>query len=171
MAAEIWHHRWLVVTGAEGVDPLDAHTRLTQLKLAAAVAILHGQTDVTSDAWKIAGQLIDVSTHTRAGLAAAVVARTRRENTAKALDAADRQAIIAARLSEESQQRVARAITGKLKRAGSATRRDLLMACHSSIRGEFQTVFDLFLDKHFIICTEAADGTADRYALAADFSA
>jgi hypothetical protein len=170
VAEEIWHHRWLVLKGAEGVDPLDAHVRLTQLKVAAAVAILHGGTGVSSDAWKIAGQLIDVSTQTRAGLAAAVAARTRRENTARALDAADRQAIIADRLSEESQQRVARAITGKLKRVGSSTRRDLLMACHSSIRAEFPTVFDLFLDKGFIVQCDVVEGGAHRYRLTAEFS-
>jgi hypothetical protein len=27
--AEILHHRWQVLTGAEGIDPLDAHTKLT----------------------------------------------------------------------------------------------------------------------------------------------
>jgi hypothetical protein len=162
---EIWHHRWLVLTGVEGVDPLDGHLKLTQLKTAAALAILHGHRNVTDDAWKIAGQLIDVSTEVREGLRAAVADRARRENTAKAHDAADRQAIIEARLTDDRQQRVAKAITNKLKRVGRATRRELLQACDSSIRGDFEPVFDLFVDKGFLVCQKGDDGHADHYQL------
>ena len=28
----VWHHHWLVMTGAAGVDPLDKHIALTRLK-------------------------------------------------------------------------------------------------------------------------------------------
>jgi hypothetical protein len=163
VAEEIWHFRWLVRTGAEGVDPLDGHLKLTQLKTAAAIAILHGSISVTDDAWKIAGQLIDVSTQVRDGLRAAVADKSRRENTARAHDQADREAIIEARLTDDRQQRVAKAITNKLKRVGQAKRIDLLRACDSSIRGDFDPVFDMFIDKGFIVSCEEADGHAQQY--------
>jgi hypothetical protein len=64
---EIWHHRWLVHTGADDVDPLDGHLKLTQLKTAAALAVLHGNTRVTDEAWKIAGRLAVARTLTERG--------------------------------------------------------------------------------------------------------
>jgi hypothetical protein len=167
VAADIWRHRWQVLTGADGIDPLDAHIKLAQLKTAASIAILHGSTHVTDDAWKLAGQLVDVSTGVRDGLRATVSARSRRENTAKALDQADRDAIVRERLSDDSQKRVAQAVTRKLKRVGAATRHDLRVACDSSIRRDFPTVFDLFIDKGFVELCEGSDGHAHRYQLVA----
>jgi hypothetical protein len=80
--------------------------------------------------------------------------------------AADRQAIIDTRLSDDRQQRVARAITNKLTRCGHAKRLDLRRACDSSIRDDFDPVFELFLDKGFIVGSGAGDGRADEYKLA-----
>ena len=166
VADEIRYHRWQVLTGVEDVDPLDSHIKLTQLKTAAAIAILHGNTKVTDDAWKIAGQLIEVSTQVREGLRAAVADRSRRDNVARALDQADREAIIRERLTEDAQQRVAKAITNKLKRVGKAKRHDLRRACDVSIRGDFDPVFDMFIDKGFLVSCEGGDGHADLYELA-----
>jgi hypothetical protein len=163
---EIWSHRHRVLTGADGVDPLDGHLMLTQLKAAAAVAILHGRTSVTDDDWKIAAEIIGKSQQTLDGLRVAVADRRRRENTAKALDAADRQAIIDDRLTDERQKRVAKAITNKFKRVGRATRTALRRACDVSIRGDFDPVFDLFVDKGFLVCHGGQGGHADEYELA-----
>jgi hypothetical protein len=167
VADEIWRHRWQVLTGVEGIDPLDAHIKLAQLKTAASIAILHGNTQVTPEAWKLASQLIDVSNQVREGLRAAATARARRENTAKAHGQADREAIIHERLSVASQERVGKAITRKLKRVGKATRYDLRMACDSSIRPDFPTVFDIFLDREYLVCCKGGGGLADEYRLAA----
>jgi hypothetical protein len=166
VAEEIWSHRWRVLTGTAGVDPLDAHIKLTQLKVAAAVAILHGDTRVTDEAWGIAGHLIDVSAKVHASLAAAVEARRHRENTAKAHDQADRQAIVEVLLADKHQRRVRKAIERKLKRVGTAAEYELEKACHSSIRDDFKSVFDLCLDERFIVCCEEGDEDhAARYRL------
>ena len=162
---EIWLHRWRVLTGAAGVDPLDGHLKLTQLKVAAAIAILHGHTRVTDDAWKIAGQLIDVSAKVRTGLQAAVEARRRRDNAAKAHDQADRQVIVEDQLTDERQRRVAKAIIRKLERVGRATRRQLRMACNKAVRGDFEPVFDLLLDEKLIVC---CGGIPEEYVLGPD---
>lgn len=162
-------HRFLVLRGSDDVDPLDGHLMLTKLKVSFAFAILAGRKDIDCDDWMLAGQLIDSSTRIRAQIQDAVADRRHRENRSKALDAADRDAIIAARLTEETQQRVAEAILRKLQRVGSATRRELRQNCASSIRNDFEPVFDMYLDKRFIVACgdEEGQGQAVRYRLAA----
>lgn len=162
---EILVHRHKVLIGSDDVDPLDGHLMLTRLKVAFGLALLAGRKDINDDDWKLGGELLDVSRRVRDDMRVALAERRRKENSARAYDQADREAIIAARLSEDSQQRVAKAITRKLERTGSATRRELRMACTVAIRGDFDTVFDLFTDKGFIVC-RPVDGHADRYALA-----
>jgi hypothetical protein len=166
VAKEIWLHRWRVLTGVEGIDPLDGHLKLTQLKVAAGVAILHRRNRITDLDWQIAGQLIMVSTKVRTGLLAVVEAQRRRENTAKAHAQADRQATVEELLADDHQRRVRRAIERKLRRVGTAAEYELLDACDSSIRGDFKFVFDLCLSDGFIVCCEeGGDDRALRYRL------
>ncbi|ADT97885.1 hypothetical protein [Mycolicibacterium gilvum] len=166
IADEIDAFRYRVLVGDGAVDPLDGHLMLTRLKAAFALAVLNGQRNVSADDWKLAGELIDVSKRVRAELAEVLAEKHRRENKAKAMDAADREAIIAARLSEDKQKRVAQAITRKLERADEATRKELRQACTAAIRDDFDTVFAVFIDKQFIVCCETEEGHAARYRLA-----
>jgi hypothetical protein len=159
---EIWRFRWLVNTGAEGIDPLDAHIKLTQLKTAAAIAILHGDTRITDEAWMIALHLIEVSTGVREGLHAVVAERVRRENTARAHTQADREVIVETRLADSRQQRVRDAIERKLERVGTAAEYELKQACDSSIREDFPPVFGHLLDEGLIVCCD--EGGGDRAA-------
>lgn len=46
-------------------DMLDGHLTLTRLKVAAALAILHGGYDIDDDLWGIAGQVMEVSVQVR----------------------------------------------------------------------------------------------------------
>lgn len=164
--AEVREHRHRVLKGDPGVDPLDGHLLLTQLKVAFALAVLDGRIHINSDDWKLGHELIEVSNATRAGLVAVVEDRRRRENEAKALDAADREAIVAARLTETKQRRVAQAITRKLQNVSKATRKELRQACAAAIRDDFDPVFNLFIDKGFLVCCEKEEGRAERYRLA-----
>jgi hypothetical protein len=166
IAGEIDKFRWRVLIEDETVEPLDGHLMLTRLKAAFALAVLAGRTGIDNDDWKIGGELIGVSKQVREKLGAVLGDKRRRENRAQAMDAADREAIIAARLAEGNQQRVAQAITRKLQRAGQATKRDLRMACDSSIRGDFDPVFDMFMDKEFLVSGEGGDDHAQRFRLA-----
>lgn len=168
VVSEILAHRHQVLIGSQDVDPLDGHLMLIRLKVAFGLALLEGRKDINEDDWKIGGDLLDVSRRVRDDMRWVIDESRRRQNTAKAYDQADREAIIAVRLAEESQKRVAQAITRKLKRVRRAKRVDLRRACDVSIRGDFDTVFDLFLDKGFIVCCEGRDGHADEYQLAPD---
>ncbi len=139
---------------------------LTRLKVAFALAVLAARKAIDTDDWKIAGELIVLSVEVRSEMRAAVDERRRRENQTKAFDAADRDAIIATRLSEKTQQRVAQAILRKLDRSGSATRHELRQSCASAIRADFEPVFNMFLDKQFIVRCDGDDGRTHQYRLA-----
>lgn len=159
-------HRHLVLTGSENVDPLDGHLMLTQEKIAFGLAILEGRKDISTSDWLLAGKLLDVSKETREGIRTTLKEQRQRQNTALALEKADRQAIISSRLKDNKQERVSKAITGKLKRAGRATRNELRQNCDSSIRADFDPVFEMFVDVGFLTPCSDSQGQATEYELA-----
>lgn len=167
VADQIDGHRVSVLRGNSDVDPLDGHLMLTRLKASFALAVLAGRRDVDVDDWKLAGELIDLSAQVRYEAQETLDGRRSSDNERRALDAADRDAIVAARLSDAAQQRVAQAITRRLQRVGCATRRELRQACAADIRGHFEPVFNMFLDKEFIVEDAADSGQVDRFRLAA----
>ncbi len=160
----IRHFRWLVKTGSTDVDPLDGHLMLTRLKVSFGLALLEGREDVEEEDWRIAGQLLDVSKQVRSDTHRVLAESRRRTNTVRAHDQADREAIIAEKLSETNHQRVVNAITRKLKRVGSATRRELQRACDSSISRDFPAVFDSLVDQELLVI-EGGEGNEARYRL------
>ena len=115
---EILAHRHLVLTGSTDIDPLDGHLMLTRLKVAFGLALLEGRRDIDEFDWKIGGELLAVSKRARDDVRFVLDDRRRNANVAKAHNQADREAIIAERLTEERQQRVAKAISRKLQRVG-----------------------------------------------------
>lgn len=163
---EIDYHRVKVLRGDDGVDPLHSHRMLTRLKVAFALAVLSDRGGVDADDWRLGGALMDVSDRTFNGMRSVLREKRRRENRLRAEDAADRQAIVEARLVGNVQARVGQTIIAKLKRVSKATRADLRRAVRSNDRGEFDPVFEMFLDKKFIVCCGATTGGADEYQIA-----
>ncbi|WP_370180427.1 bifunctional DNA primase/polymerase [Rhodococcus wratislaviensis] len=53
---------------AGALTGIDAHRNLVRLKLAAAVAVLHGRADVSDDDWELAGLLLEHSDRVRAAV-------------------------------------------------------------------------------------------------------
>jgi hypothetical protein len=147
---EIDAYRHRVLVGDPSVDPLDGHLMLGRLKAAFAVAVLHSRSTIGEAEWKIAGDLIDMSIRVRDQMRATVDAAHRRRNTAKALDRAEQEQIIAERLADHQQRRVAKAIFSKLRRTGRATRSELRVACAVTIRSEFDPVLEMLIDQHVI---------------------
>ncbi|WP_372507743.1 bifunctional DNA primase/polymerase [Mycobacterium barrassiae] len=142
----IRQHRHLVVVGNDDVDPLDGHLMLTRLKVGFGLALLEGRKHITDDDWRIAGQLIGISNRVRAGLFATLADRKKKANAARAGEMADRQLIINDRLTDHRHRRVTKAILSKLQRVGRATRRELAKAVTSSLRDDFDPVFDTLLE-------------------------
>lgn len=56
--AEIKRERWRAVTDQKDVDPLHGHRMLTQLKVAAALALLHEEDRISDGWWEIAAHLM-----------------------------------------------------------------------------------------------------------------
>jgi hypothetical protein len=157
VAEEIWGHHYRAMRGDPDIDPLDKHTKLTRLKAAAALDILHNRTEVTNGGWAMAGHLMEKSAQVRDELREAVATKRRTENAAKAHAQADRQEILAERLTEHLQKRVWRAVVRKLKRDERANRLDLYKACDSSIRDDFDPVFSLMVEEKVVVCREGSD--------------
>jgi hypothetical protein len=166
VAEAILDHRYLVLTGSKDVDPLDGHLMLTQEKIAFGLAILESRKDISTSDWSIAGQLLEVSKETREGVRATLKEQRQRKNTESAFEKADRQAIISSRLRDKTQERVVKAITGKIKRAGRATRNELRQNCDSSIRRDFDPVFEMLVDVRFLVPRSNSDGQATEYEFA-----
>lgn len=144
------------------VDGNDGHLLAIQAKVMVLLAVLDGRTAPTGDDWELAARVVATSNETRAAVAEAVADQARHANQAKAHAAADRAAILADRMAEESQRRVVKAIVRKLNRVGSATRRDLQQACTAAVRADFPTVLDMLLDKDFLVA-EGGDGQPVTY--------
>ncbi|CAN1549599.1 hypothetical protein MCEMAEM6B_02144 [Mycobacteriaceae bacterium] len=164
--AEMDTHRTRVLTEDPDVDPLDGHLMLTRLKVAFALAILDTRSAVDMDDWRIAGQLIDLSTATRNSAQAAVVAQRKNANRSRAHDQAERESIVIGRLTEDRQARVGKAIVGKLRRVKRANRSDLRRSCAAELRTDFDPVLDTLLDTGFLVAIEGGDGRAAEYELA-----
>jgi hypothetical protein len=90
-AAHVTKHR------SPGADPIGTHTPLTRLKVAAALMVLDGRTEMLEDDWALAGQVIDVSNATRAWVEKYVAERGKRANAARAHAAAERDEIVSER--------------------------------------------------------------------------
>lgn len=153
--------------GSTDVDPLDGHLNLTRLKVSFGLALLEGRPDVTEDDWRIAGQLIEMSNRTRAGMRATLAANRKRASTARAHDEADRKIITDERMADDRHRRVWGTIVRKLSKVSTATRRDLQRACDSSISRDFPSVFDWALDQEKLVIA-GGDGNATLYRLGAD---
>lgn len=145
--AEIDAHRRAVLRCEPGVDPLDGHALVTRLKTAAGLMALDSRTAITEQDWELAGVIAEVSKLTRDGCQRALDEHAKRVNRARGLDQAERAQIVGDRLSEQAQKRVVKAVCGKLKRVGRATRSELRLACAATIRGEFEPVFEMMLEQ------------------------
>lgn len=156
--------RRLTNRGSTDVDPLDGHLSLTRLKVSFGLALLDGRRDITEDDWRVAGQLVEVSNRSRADMRAVLADSRTRANTSRAHEQADRQKIIDQRLADERQKRVWKAITRKLERVETATRRELQRACDSSIASDFPSVFSMAVDLGQLV-TIGGDGDSAAYRL------
>jgi hypothetical protein len=149
VADEIWEFQYRTRIGAPGIDPLDGHAYLTRLKVAAALDILHGRTEVTEQGWRIAGQLMDVSTQTRNDLRAVVAERERRENAARAHSQADRDDIGASRKLAKAKAGILAQIE-KLRPADLITRGELRGNLRSDLRNDCDPAISELLDEQRI---------------------
>lgn len=101
----IRRHR-LAVLREEDVDPLDGHRMLTCLKVASALAIIEGRTEITEEDWHLAETLMRVSDRTRSEVQRIVAEQSRRSNRARAIAVAERDEIIGNHKFDRARDRI-----------------------------------------------------------------
>lgn len=101
-------------TRRTGVDLLDGHKLLTQLKVAAALAFLSGRTDVNDEDWDLAKIVMHVSDETRSEVIGSIQQVTARKNQARAHNEAVRAVVIDEVKEDAAKKRVSKNILSKL---------------------------------------------------------
>ncbi|EFC84070.1 DnaB-like helicase N-terminal domain-containing protein [Parafrankia sp. EUN1f] len=97
-------------------DALDGHALLCRLKVAAALGLLHGHTQVDDRDWELAGTVMAVSDRTRASVVEKLRAVDSSRNRARAVANAERSVIVAERTDEDRVRKACRAISDRLGR-------------------------------------------------------
>ncbi|MBM4470290.1 hypothetical protein GS502_13530 [Rhodococcus hoagii] len=138
--AEMDAHRVAVLKG-RAANPLDGHTMLTRLKVAAALMILDGRSIVSSEDWDLAGMLMRKSDRTRAGITVTLREKGRRANRERAEKDAERAVIVEDAKQRGELDRVRRTVINRLeKESDGMTRGDLNRALKVDIRCHLDSV-------------------------------
>ena len=119
-------------------DELDGHLNLARIKVAAALAFLHREVDITEQWWELAGVLTEASRKVMGSCQAAMAAvAVRKSRTAGRLEAVKKKA--EADSLEEMDAAEKRILEIIEKCDGEATRRDLSQGMPKRLRGELDT--------------------------------
>lgn len=76
--------------GVDQVDPLDTHRDFNRLRVAARLALMHGEYMVSADRWELAGMVMDLSDATRFQVQQTLAARGQQANAARGISEAQR---------------------------------------------------------------------------------
>lgn len=99
---------------------LDGHALLTRLKVAAALAILDGRTEVLDEDWELAGAIMVESDEQRARCQRALAEMNRTQNTRTGEAEAHRALVIEERVEGERLRRTAQSLKRHIARAGES---------------------------------------------------
>jgi hypothetical protein len=108
--AEIKRERWRAVTDQEGVDPLHGHRMLTQLKVAAALALLHDEDKISDQWWDIAAHLMRWSEKEQQKCLRSLREAQMRKAAARGQQLAVEQGVVAKSVTEKAGAAVLRAL-------------------------------------------------------------
>lgn len=139
-------HRLAVLREDPTVNPLDGHSLLTRLKVAAALMALDGRTIINDEDWELAGHVMAVSAATRERCQRALADQNRTINTARALATAERDEI----MSDRKLQRARTTVLRKIDARGRLTKNQLRMAMKADIRDYLDTAISDLLDSREI---------------------
>jgi hypothetical protein len=148
-------HRLGVLRQDHRVDPLDGHALLCRLKAAAALMALDGRTALGDTDWQLAATLMEISTHTREQCRRALTDHTRRQNTARALAAVERDQVIAERKSQRARQAILRKLSGDQQLTTGELRRALKV----DIRDHYDAALAELLESGEIVVSPGRCGT------------
>lgn len=137
------------------VDPLAGHALLCRLKVAAALMLLEQRAELNDEDWRLAGNVMAVSDHTRASVQQATRERKRTVNRARALADAEREET----LSEHRLKRASDTILRKIEARGQQTKNQLRMAMKADIRDYLDPALSDLLERQVIVVSPERLGT------------
>lgn len=142
-------------------DALDGHLLLSQLKAAAALALLDGRLEVTDGDWQLADVLTRWSTSVRAGVAATLRAANEARNVAQAEAEATRAEVVADRAAQAQHRRVCRHVMRRLADGEVVARSVLRRTLSSRDRGAFDAAIEALVSTGQI--AQEGDGHATSF--------
>lgn len=107
---EIKKERWRAVTNQRDVDPLHGHRMLTQLKVAAALALLHDEDKISDQWWEIAAHLMRWSEKEQQRCLKALRAAAERKAAARGRQMAVEQSVVAQSAVQKAADAILRAL-------------------------------------------------------------
>ncbi|ORA49975.1 hypothetical protein BST21_05450 [Mycolicibacterium celeriflavum] len=149
------NYRLAVLREDQNVDPLDGHSLLCRLKVAVALMALDGRTIVDDLDWKLSGYVMGVSADTRERCRRALAQQSQRQNTARALAAAEREEIV----SDRKLKRAKQAILRRLDDDRQQPRNRLRSALKVDLRDYFDAAADELAEAGEITISAGQSGT------------
>lgn len=124
---------------------LDGHALLNRVKVAAAVALIEGRTDITEDDWILAGRIQAVSDNTREWVQN-VISRQRQTDAEKRAKGKAREAVVVDETVADARiGRIAKVIARAVNRGGEITERDAKAAVAGRDKPEFDAALHVAL--------------------------
>ncbi|MFT0610157.1 hypothetical protein ACMHYT_03725 [Rhodococcus qingshengii] len=158
---EIDSHRLKVLRG-NAENPLDGHVMLCRLKVAAGLMILDGRSVMSDDDWRLAGEVMVVSSRTRVGIEDELAERNRQWRTAKAVARGEDEDTTAATRIDKRIERIANGIARQLKK-GEMTRNPLRKCLSSMDRNDFDSAVAYLVEERVV--AKRTEGDTEVYYL------
>ena len=136
-------------------DALDGHALLTREKVACALTILDGRTEMVMADWDLAGVAMRVSDRCRAACVAAMVTTKREANRAAAIAEGERSVVVRDALDQAKLKRVCGSVRRLLARHGPLSSAALRRQLASENRSHLETAVDHLVATGDITATDA----------------
>ncbi|WP_372024098.1 hypothetical protein ACBG85_16995 [Rhodococcus sp. NyZ502] len=143
-------------------NPLDGHVMLCRLKVAAGLMVLDGRSVMSDDDWRLAEQVMVVSSRTRGKIEQVLSERSRMRRTAQAVARGEDEDTTAATRIDKRIDRIAKNIARQL-RNGAMTRGPLRRCLSSADRDEFDPAVALMIEDGSV--AKRTDGDKEWYSL------
>jgi hypothetical protein len=143
---------------------LDGHLLYTRLKVAAALALLAGRTDVDHEDWELSGVVMDLSIATRDRVQATLSAAEGGKAEARAKMRAREAVVVAEKLESAAVTRIAKALTRRMTTDKWQTLRDVKHIVSSPDRGHVLEALEKLMEAGVVERKITADKTTFRLA-------
>jgi hypothetical protein len=145
-------------------DELSTHDTLGRLKVAAALSLLDGRTDINEEDWELAGLVMQVSTYVRTKVIRGLEAEDRKRKEAEKLQRVEVEVAVEKAKVTTALDRAKVGVLKALTKAGGewAARGDVRRSLNSSARGLFEDAAAVLIESGEVEAQEGPKGTRYR---------